>query len=415
MKRLSRLLAMTSAGALLALAAAPGTAGAVVAAGGWAQRGNGPGHTSRISSPDGLSPSTVAGLRRQYSVPTTVWDGVAVSADVVYGTDLDGHLVATSAADGQMLWTAPTCGGYRQNDGFGGQTAPAVSPATDAVWVSTGPFLTGVRLSTHHQFACVSVGSPSLPGNTSPTLAGNTVYVNTAHAVLALDAATGAQRWRQALPSPWLILDAPVADAGVISVPAADGQFGFHGAIFALSAATGAIAWKVRTPTYPSGLAATGGRVYAGGAPGAWDEQTGAAVWTRFGYDLDSGVSVSGGRVYLFGGEADTGPGGTNPDGDLIALDAATGAKLWETSIASEGQGVATVGNGVVYVTDPIDNGTVTLLSSATGAVLRQLTHPAGSGFYDTQPVVVDGVVYLGGYSQDSGNPFFDAWALPAA
>ena len=411
MKRLPLTLVASGAALLLALTVAPLDAAAAVGVGDWAQRGGGPGHTSQIGSPGVLSPTTVGGLLRQFTAPTTVWDGIAVAGGVIYGTGIDGKMVATSAVDGHRMWSAPTCGGQRQNDGFGGQTAPAVS--ADAVWISTGPFLTGIRLSTHQQFACVTVGTGTFPENASPTLAGGVVYTNSAHAVVGFDASTGARVWRGTLPTGWTTADAPVVDAGLVFVPAVSGHFQNHGAIFALSVATGSVVWMARTRSDPSGIAVAGGRVYAGGSPGAWDEQTGAPVWTRPAYILDSGVSVSGGRVYLFGGEADVGPGGSNPDGEVIALDAATGALLWQTSVASEGEGVVTVGNGVVYVNDPIDAGTVTLINAATGVVLRRLTHPAGSGFYDTQPVIVDGAIYLEGYSQDSGNPFFDRWALP--
>ncbi len=408
MKRITAVLATTSA-AILALTMAP-SAGAAVSPGDWAQRGAGPGHTSQINSPGGLNPNTVGGLHRLRSTTSPIVSGFAVADGVVYGTTLDHHLVATSATDGHVLWSTLDCGDHEQNFSIGGDTAPAVT--ADAVWLSDGQFLTGVRRSTGQRFACLTVGQSLGSGlvNTSPTVAGGVVYTATARAVLAFNASTGAQIWRGALPSGWQTGDAPVVDGGLVFVPAGNGHLLNNGGIFALSASTGSVQWMVHTHTFPSGLAATGGRVYAGGSPGAWNEQTGAEIWTRPAYALDAGVSVSGGRVFLFGGEADTAPGGVNPDGDVIALDANTGHKLWETTISDEGEGVVTVGNGVVYATDAVDSGVVYLLNAATGAVIRQLSHPAAEGFYSNQPIVVDGKLYLGG--SDDNRIFVDTWGL---
>jgi outer membrane protein assembly factor BamB len=406
MKRITAVLATTSA-AVLALTMAP-SAGAAVSPGDWAQRGAGPGHTSQINSPGGLNPNTVGGLHRLRSTTSPIVAGFAVADGAVYGTTLDHHLVATSATDGHVLWSTLDCGDHEQSFALGGDSAPAVT--ADAVWLSAGQFLTGVRRSTGQRFACLNVGTGAEFSNASPTVAGGVVYANSARAVLAFNASTGARLWRGTLPSGWQTGDAPVVDGGLVFVPAGNGPFLRNGGIFALSASDGSVQWMVQTRSFPSGLAATGGRVYAGGSPGAWNEQTGAEIWSRPGYVLDSGVSVSGGRVYLFGGEADEAPGGNTPDGDVIALDADTGQKVWETAIADEGEGVVTVGNGVVYATDAIDIGVVYVMNAATGAVIRQLSHPAAEGFYDNQPVVVDGQVYLGG--SDDNRIFIDTWGL---
>jgi hypothetical protein len=80
------------------------------------------------------------------------------------------------------------------------------------------------------------------------------------------------------------------------------------------------------------------------------------------------------------------------------------------TSLTSEGAGVVSVGGGLVYLTDFIDEGIVHVLSSATGAEVTTLTHPGG--FFTSQPVVVDGSVYLLGYLDNTFAGFLDAWAL---
>lgn len=401
-------LVVSISAAVLAVALAGPPAGAAVG-GQWEQRGNGPGHTSAVASPGGLSASTVAGVQRVWSHGTAIWSGIAVSGGVIYGTSLDGRLVAVSAADGHQLWATPTCGNARQNTGLAGDTAPAVSGT--AVWVSAGTSLTGIRLSTHQRFACVAVGSGAFLENVSPTLADGMVLANTAHAVLAVDAATGAPLWRAALPR-GTTQDAPVVGGGRVFVPASLNFAGTKSTVYALSETDGSLLWSHTGRFDAGGLAVAGGHVYIGGSPTALRASDGAVEWTRPAYELESGVSIDAGHFVVYGGEATLGPGGFDPEGEVISFNAATGAREWTRGISSEGAGVPTVGNGVVYQNDPIDNGYVALINESTGALIRTLTHPAGSGFYDVQPVVVDGTIYVHGYSQDSGLPFLDAWAL---
>ena len=112
--------------------------------------------------------------------------------------------------------------------------------------------------------------------------------------------------------------------------------------------------------------------------------------------------------MYLFGFEACEGPNGGNCTGDVLAWSAATGRRLWDVGIVSEGQGNVTVGGGVVYVTDFVDGQGVFLLNATTGAPLGRLGHPGG--VYTSQPVVVDGRVYVVGQAGSHG--VLDRWGL---
>ena len=257
---------------------------------------------------------------------------------MIYGTTLDNELAATSAADGHVLWSTPDCGNHEQNFALGGDTAPAVT--ADAVWLSDGPFLTGVRRSDGHRFACIA----------------------RRHRIASVQRLADDRRWsalrdfgtrgpglRRGHRGPAVAHHAPVRLADRRGCRSSTTAWSWCRPATAPSCAMapssgcrradGSSPVDGKDPDLPSGLAATGGRVYAGGSPGAWNIRTGATIWTRPGYVLDGGVSVSGGRVYLIGGEADTSPGGGNPDGDVIALDANTGQTLWETNFASEGGG----------------------------------------------------------------------------
>ncbi len=111
---------------------------------------------------------------------------------------------------------------------------------------------------------------------------------------------------------------------------------------------------------------------------------------------LSSGSSpaVADGVVYVGSG-----------NGDVYALDAATGAELWSYATSSgagkAGASSPAVADGVVYVGS--DSG-VYALSAATGAVLWN----GGPAFAAASPTVANGVVY-------TGSAFRQIYALSAA
>ncbi len=87
-------------------------------------------------------------------------------------------------------------------------------------------------------------------------------------------------------------------------------------------------------------------------------------------------------------------------DGNLYALHAKTGKKLWSYLAGGYVISSPAVANGVVY----IDNDAATLyaLNAETGAKLWESSFGTGSF---ASPVVADGMVYLPGYDYlDKGN-----------
>jgi uncharacterized repeat protein (TIGR01451 family) len=84
-------------------------------------------------------------------------------------------------------------------------------------------------------------------------------------------------------------------------------------------------------------------------------------------------------------------------DGNLYALNASTGAKLW--SYATGGAiyfSSPTVANGVVYVGS--DDQNVYALNASTGAKLWSYTT---GGYVQSSPAVANGVVYIGSYDHN--------------
>ncbi len=78
-------------------------------------------------------------------------------------------------------------------------------------------------------------------------------------------------------------------------------------------------------------------------------------------------------------------------DGNVYALNASTGAKLWSYATGGEVESSPAVANGVVYVGSDDDN--VYALNASTGAKLWSYT--TGS-IVDSSPAVANGVVYIG-------------------
>jgi uncharacterized repeat protein (TIGR01451 family) len=95
-------------------------------------------------------------------------------------------------------------------------------------------------------------------------------------------------------------------------------------------------------------------------------------------------------------------------DGNVYALNASTGAKLWSFAIGNLGSSSPAVSHGVVYIGS--NGGTVYALNANTGAKLW--TYAAGVPVA-TSPAVSNGVVYIG--SNDETAPINDFFALNAS
>ena len=392
--------------ALMAIVAVLAGAPAQAATGGWTQQGAGPGHTSRARSVGNLTPSSVRSLSLNLTAPTSMQPGFAVDGAVAYATTSAGRLLAVSTDDGRRLWSRATCDSRPQGHSVWAGSAPAVYG--DTVWVNSGSVLSGISATTHRPVACVDLGAEYasyLVG--SPTVYRGYVYVANGPTVFAVNAATGAVRWTVTVPA-GNAAGTVAADGGIILVPTASASDS-SGTVYALRAFNGTVAWSHASAVQTS-VAAVGGRVFLDDPPTALDEATGAVLWSRPDYLPGAGVSADAKRVYLFCGEASTAPGPDGTcDGRVVALDAATGSLRWVAPVASEGEGVVTVGGGVVYVTDPVDSGHLFLLNAGTGAVIGQREHQ--NGYYESQPVVVDGSVYLVG-SLLNGAGFLDRWGV---
>lgn len=391
---------LAAAGALALACVQP----AAAAVGDWPQQGGSARHANRSSSSGNLAPTTVRSLGLELSARTTAQPGLAVVGDVAYAEDDAGRVLALSTTTGRRLWSQTTCDGQPHPYTLAGDWAPAVGGGR--VWVNSATHLTGIDTRTHVVVACVPIGSAG-DGTGSPTFYDGAVFLANGNTVYSVDAPSGRVRWTATLPSGFANGTVAV-DGGLVLVPSASFVDG-TGHVYALHAANGSRAWTYSSPGAVVTVTTSGGRVFASDPPTGLDETTGRVLWSRTGYLPGAGLSVDGPRVYVYCGEASTAPpsaGGTC-DGEVLAFDAVTGRPLWHHDVASEGAGDVTVGNGVVYVTDPVDLGRMTMLRATTGAMIATRAHPGG--FFTSQPVVVRGKVYLLGLL-DGGAGFLDRW-----
>lgn len=297
-----------------------------------------------------------------------------------------GSMLALDVETGAVLWKT-----YMVPNGFSGGaiwgSAPAIDPKRGQVYIATGNNYS-VPPSV---LACVAAAGndPDLQRACIPA----DDYFD---AIVALDLATGAIRWATlALPyDAWTVSCIPfLGDGSNCPSPAGpDYDFGQAPALFkaggddivgagqksgqywALDAATGAVRWV--TQAGPGGTA-------------------GGLQW---------GSAVDSQRVYTANANYNQVPW-TMPDGSLTihgmwsALDASTGAVLWQTvpTFGGSTSGPVTTTNGVVFGCSLDTTGHMYALNAATGAVLWQFQ--SGGSCLSGAAIAGGNVFWGSGYS----------------
>jgi outer membrane protein assembly factor BamB len=275
-----------------------------------------------------------------------------VYVDVSTGSS--GRIFAFNAANGSPLWT-----------GGDGDIPSEVTVAHNAVYVASShqglqsysglyalDATTGGFVWQYHVHDWGFGGMPSV-GN-------GMVYVECDLGFCAFDASTGMLRWGYSSPEGFYFFTASVSNGVVYAGAALDvynGRLLSLGAVYALDAATGTLLWQ--TPIagtlgpednliYPGTPAVADGVVYVGtykpedktfGCLYAIDAHTGAHLWQFKTGGSVSSPAVANGVVY-FGSD----------DGNLYALDAKTGTLLWRYAGSEQYFSSPAVVNGMLYV-----------------------------------------------------------------
>jgi outer membrane protein assembly factor BamB len=257
-------------------------------------------------------------VRWQYKTRGAVNSSPAVSAGVVYVISADGNLYALDATDGKLKWQFATVGERRF-------TAPGIHGASPRTELMPDPF--DVFLS-------------------SPTVVAGIVYFGSGdHHVYAVDASSGALRWKFETGN--VVHASPAVADGVVYIGSWDRN------LYALNAATGALIWKFQTGDdteiynqvgIASSAAVAAGTVFFGCRDGhfyAVDAKTGARKWVhdnRKGWVIAS-PAVERGVVYF-----------PTSDGERFkALDAATGATIYDISNKAVSFSSPAIARGTVF------------------------------------------------------------------
>lgn len=231
---------------------------------------------------------------------------------------IDGPIAGAAAADGDIAVVATRTGSAyaieipggttRWKTAVGGAVGSSIAIADGTVYLGAGPNLVALALADGRIRWKQPVSAVGRIG--TPTAADGLVFAATGldggdasvYGVAAVDAATGAPRWRFVSPSKAVVYT-PAVVSGLAYIVGEDRR------VTALDAATGTTIWSTTTDQVDEAVAAVAdGIVYVagnGGAMNALDAATGAIRWSVAYRGIPYGPTVVGGYV-LVGTDAGT-------------------------------------------------------------------------------------------------------------
>jgi outer membrane protein assembly factor BamB len=229
---------------------------------------------------------------------------VVIDGTVFFGAG-DGRVYAVDARTGKEKWRATTGGRVR--------SSPAVDASRVYVGSADGRVYAFDRATGAEEWKFDTEGVKLESGKfgydrrtvqASPAVSNGTVFIGARDGWLwAIDAATGAERWRFDHKISWVNTSPAVLD-GMVYAGSSDAQF-----VHAVDATSGKEIWRTTTGTTWSSPAVAGDVVYTGDGSGrlnAFDRKTGKALWSfRTGATAHSSPTPSGDLVLI--GSADGG------------------------------------------------------------------------------------------------------------
>jgi outer membrane protein assembly factor BamB len=348
---------------------------------------------TRAADGSTITAANVGRLRVRWSFPLRARPGSAgvfastpvADANTIYLQDLDSDVVALNAATGAVRWS------HRydaRNDGPSGLAVSAgrvFGETDDAMFALASE--NGRELWRRHLANAVK---PFV--DAAPIVWDGLVFTSTIATIYALDASTGAIRWRFGAGG----INAGSIDAnGRLYAGTASG-----GKLLVLDAKTGKLLWTdhVARPI----LATVGDREVVFGAGDAarvvaWDGATNKRRWKSSAGTRCPRAAMAYAHRRLFVPVADR-CGSGSATSRFVALDAKTGTTLWERRLPSPALGCATVANDVVFTATFA--GVAYAFSTKDGKLLWHAAMPAG---VDTCPAIVGGFLVVGAGSLKAG------------
>ena len=265
--------------------------------------------------------------------------GATVAGGTVYIGSWDGTVHALDARTAKRKWAFKTGRMVFASPAVVDGVVYAVShdTSTYALDVATG----------RARWKSRTGGSVSGANIASPAVSGGLVFTSAwASGLFALDSRTGAKVWRFDTREP--VLSSPAVHDGVVYFGSDDGG------LFALRTSTGERVWALQLEragsngpemepiTISCAPAISDGRLFVGGYDRnlhAYDAKSGRPIWIHEVDDIiTQSVAVHDGVIYA-------------GSGALLALDAATGERLWELNTGHDTVTPPAIAHGVVYAT----------------------------------------------------------------
>lgn len=288
------------------------------------------------------------------------------------------HLMphAALSATPQRVWTASIGSGSNRKNRI--SAAPVISGGRvftkDSGTTVTATSTSGARLWSVDVAAGFDRGGAQSGGGLA--VAGELLFVTTNFGeVVALNAGTGAELWRQRVDAP--IMGAPATDGQAVYVSARDGG------AWAIDAATGKVIWQVvgtpgsagylgsaaptvgdRAVIFPTNAGDLMAVLKLGGGTKIWQSSlAGKRLGRAYAYSADvTGDAVIDGKVMYAGTAA----------GRTVAISSSSGERIWS---AGEGAlGPVAVGGGSLFLVN--DEAELVRLDAATGEVIWAVPMP---------------------------------------
>jgi len=332
----------------------------------------------------------------------------AVAYGRVYVTTMGG-MFAIDQGNGLVGWTNPKAKGF---------SSPAVFNDSLYVGTSSGTVLRLNASDGSEVWETRLLSSTVFSGITSsPKVVFDRVYVGTfnetggAGEVVALWEGNGSVVWRHATAS--VHFSSPAYADGTVYIGVmgrynTTSQVSFDPpyGVLALDAATGDQRWFFPTTgSVAASPAVLGRNLIAPAKDGkvyAINRTTGALVW---GAPAEAGISSPA----VFGDTVFVGGGAFGSPGRVAALDAASGTVKWSYAPNGPVQSSLTYAEGTIVFATNEDHGTIYALNATSGSV-RWSYEPFPSEYILGSPIVADGVVFA---PSDNGHVYALAVAGP--
>jgi glucose dehydrogenase len=292
---------------------------------------------------------------------------VPVSLKGIYDGGARGYVEALNEKTGAVRWSfdtvaSPTLWGNPSvNSGGGSWYPPSFSPASGLLYVgiaNPAPF----------------VGTAQYPNGTSRP--GPNLYTDS---TVALKVANGRLAWfHQANPHD--LFDRDFVHTMVVPVPPAGGRpattvvvgTGKGGVVIGMNPRTGRSLWRTSVGLHRNdGLSTLSGPTeILPGTFGGVLTPPASAHGTVFVAALNAPDTLSPDQTAYFGGKTGTMPG------DVVAIDARSGRRIWDTKVPGDPTGGVTVVNNLVLTATL--QGTVLALSASSGRILWRMQAPGG-------------------------------------